>query len=175
VATSGDLQRLRELLTALAREDLLHAQRTKPMRTELAALEARILGPRAAARRDSTRASNRDEKHGPDAYDVIMQQDPFGLDGPTAWTELRQPDPLARLKLPHALREVLKALATLGGEAKLGDIVEQLGVGPNPTGVRLARVVDLGLVERVGRGVYRLAEKFPAELPQKRGGRTVRR
>ena len=59
-------------------------------------------------------------------------------------------------ELPDAVRQVLDAIAQLGGSARLSDIANQTGLENRVVATRLQRAIKLRRLEREGHGKYRL-------------------
>ncbi len=63
-------------------------------------------------------------------------------------------------RLDEADLKILRALASLGGgPARPREIAEKAGLSARSVAAKMRKLRSLGLVERVGEGVYRLTEE----------------
>lgn len=147
MALARDTKKLEALVAEKARRELLHAQDMERLDAEIDAERARLLNEEPP-KIITSRAE----------YDEILKED---REASVWWTRLLLPDPLAPLPTTKAMREVATVIAELGGEATLAQIADKLGIDTSAAGVRLGRVVQLGIVERVRPGTFRLPDRLP--------------
>ena len=66
---------------------------------------------------------------------------------------------MASRGLDEVDRAILRALAEIGGPARPRDIAEKIGASPRSVAAKMRKLRNLGLVERVGEGLYQLTEE----------------